>query len=198
MNGQPIRPSRWWYGVALLVLLAGSALSIVFIVRNIVRMSSGLQRVVVPGEGEIALKARGRYEIYYEHHSAIGDRVFMTGEDFPGLECRLVPKGSIVKVPLAPTSGTTTYEWGGHAGKAILGFRIDRPGEYVLSASYPRGRAGPDIVLAVGQGSVGGTLLAIFGGLAGIFGSFIVAVVIVGVTLVKRSKAKHRAAGQPA
>lgn len=197
MDAQAIRPSRWWYGAAALIFVAGTGASVAILVRVILGMNSGFQRLVVPGQGEISIKDGGSYQVFYEHHSVIGDRVFMTGEDYPNLECQLAPKGSSAKVPLAPAFGTTTYELGGHAGKAILGFRVDRPGVYVLSAHYPAGRSGPDIVLAVGQMNIAGTALTIFGSIAGILASFFLAVVIVIVTAVKRSKAKSLSPATP-
>jgi hypothetical protein len=194
MDAQAIRPSRWWYGAAAFVLAAGAAICIALTFRIVMQMEKGVQRVIVPGQGELALQEPGSYEIYYEYRSTVGDRVFMTGEDLPELECHLVAKGTNAKVALAPASASTSYEFGGHAGKSLFGFEIRQPGNYVLSAAYPRGRAGPDIVLAVGRETAGGVLAAIFGSLAALFGSFAIAVVIVVVTVVKRSKAKKQAA----
>jgi hypothetical protein len=191
MDAQPIRPSRWWYGAAAVVLVAGAAICIALIFRIVTQMEKGVQRVIVPGQGELALQEPGSYEIYYEYRTTVGDRVFMTGEELPELECHLVAKGTNAKVALAAASASTSYELGSHAGKSLFGFDIRRPGTYILSAAYPRGRLGPDIVLAVGRETAGGVLAGIFGSLAALFGSFVTALIIVIVTALKRSKAKQ-------
>jgi hypothetical protein len=193
MDAQPIRPSRWWYGAATLIFVAGTALAVDWIARSIFWLDSGLQRVIIPGRGELTLQQPGDYQIYYEFRSVVGDRVFMTGEDVPELECHLGPKGSNGKVELDPVAVTTNYDLGSRAGKAILGFRIDQPGDYTLSASYPHGRSGPDIVLAVSRGRAANLLFAVLGGIATASAAFAIAVIIVIAAAMKRSKAKKLA-----
>jgi hypothetical protein len=74
---------------------------------------------------------------------------------------------------------------------AVLDFAIDQAGVYELSAAYPEGREGPEVVLAIGQGFTRGILMAVFGGLATVFGSMGAAVAIAVITFLKRMRAER-------
>jgi hypothetical protein len=92
---------------------------------------------------------------------------------------------------------SSTYEFGGRSGRSIFDFRIDQPGVYALSAGYPQGQPGPEVVLAVGKDFTTGLFTTILGALALVFGSMGIAVAITLITLLKRSKNKKLLASQP-
>jgi hypothetical protein len=153
-------------------------------------MAARLQQVVVPGETDLTLREPGNYTISYEHHSVIGDKVYSTDESISGLRCVLVSKANNLKVALSPSSMNSTYEFGGRSGRSIFDFRIDQPGVYTISAGYPQGQQGPEVVLAVGKEITTGLFTTILAALALVFGSMGIAVAITLVTLLKRSKQK--------
>jgi hypothetical protein len=192
MDTTPITPSRWYYVLAAVIFIAGWALFAGFLFQSLSGMEAGLQRVVVPGEMDITLRERGRYTISYEYRSVIAGKIYSTAENISGLECTLVSKANGSKVALSLTSVNTTYEFGGHAGRAIFDFTIDQPGIYTLTAAYPEGRQGPEIVLAVGEDSTIGLFTTIFTGFAIAFGTIGVSLAITLVTLIKRSNKKKK------
>jgi len=191
MTGQDTGPSRWYYGLAALVFVAGWVLFGLFLFKNLGGLSSKLQQVVVPGRAELNLGRPGAYTIYYEYESVVGARVYSTGRRLSGLECAVRSKATGENVPVSPTTVSSNYSLGGRSGIGAFDFKVDRPGAYELSASYPEGREGPEVVLAVGQGFVTGIVTTVFGGLAIVFGSMGAAVAIALITLLKRVRARR-------
>jgi len=190
MIEEEIRPSRWYYGLAGLVFVAGWVLFALFLFQNLSGLSDTLQQVVVPGSVELTLSQPGKYTIYYEYRSVVGSKIYSADQNLPGLECVLVSKTTGSKVALSRASVSSSYSMGGREGVAVFDFTIEQPGVYELSAGYPVGQEGPEVVLAIGQGFVVRILTAVFGGLAIVFGSMAAAVAIAVITLVKRTKAK--------
>ncbi len=180
-------PSRWFYGLAVVIALAGSAVFIVFLLGSLGGLTKGLKQVVVPGNYEMMFEKTGTYLVYYEYESVGNGRVFSTGKIVSDLKCAVNHRESGRTILTGPASVSSTYTMGSRAGTAILQFRIDEPGLYDFSAWYDNG--GQDIVLAVGQDFTIGLFMSIFGGIAILFGSWIIACIIFIFTLVKRKKA---------
>jgi hypothetical protein len=196
MLEEEIRPSRAYYGLAVVVFIAGWVLFGWFLFRNLSGISGKLQQVVVPGKVELALSKPGEYTIYHEYQSVVGSKIYSAEKNLPGLDCALVSKTTGSKVALSPASVSSSYAVGSRSGVAVFDFRIDQPGVYELSAGYPEGQEGPEVVLAVGQGFAIGIVTTVFGGLAIVFGSMAAATAIALVTLIKRDKAKKQLKGR--
>ncbi len=179
-------PSRAYYGLAAVVFLAGMAFFALFLFKGITGIEKNLTQVIVPGEREVLLQEPGNYQIFYERRSVIGNRVFDTGEGISGLTCELTFRETSEKIPLAPSSTHSTYSLGSREGVALFDFQITRPGTYLLNASLAGG--GPAVVLAIGKGFMASILKTVFGGLAIFFGSVIVSITIVVMTLLKRKR----------
>ena len=192
MDSKEIRPGRGFYGLAVVVVVAGFGLFGVTLWKGLSGMGSKLQQVVAPGKAEITLSEPGDYTIFYEHQSVVGNRVYSTGDSVPGLECMLVSKSSASPVELRRSGVDSTYSFGGRSGKSVFDFHIDHPGVYEFSSGYSEGSDGEEVVLAVGKGITSDILMTIFGGLAVVFGSIALAVAIVVITAVKRHKAQRR------
>jgi hypothetical protein len=192
MDDQRMSPSRWYYALAGVVFVAGWVLFALLLIKNLSGMGAKLQQVVVPGGADITLREPGEYTIFYEYQSVVGNRVYSTEENLSGLQCELVSKAKNSKIALSPSSVNSTYELGARSGKSAFDFRIDQPGVYELSAGYPEGKQGPEVVLAVGRDFTARMLMTIFGGIALVFGSIGIAVAIALVTLIKRGKAKKQ------
>lgn len=197
MDNEVIRPSRWFFALAALVFVGGWVGFGVILLTNMSGMGRKLKQVVVPGRTEITLRDAGSYTIFYEYNSVVGNKIYSTSKELSGLECTVVSKSTGAKVPLSAATAIGNYEFGSRAGTSIFDFNIHDPGVYELSAAYPEGQAGPEVVLAIGHDFTMGLLTTIFGSLAIVFGSMLVSIVIVVVTAVKRSKAKKRLRANP-
>jgi len=193
MSGQEVRPGRWYYGLAGAVFISGWLLFGLFLFRNLSRISSGLHQVVVPGKTGLSLSRPGSYTIYYEYESVVGSKVYSSSRSLSGLECTVASKATGQEVTLSRTAVSSRYSVGGRSGYSVFGFKIDRPGIYEISAQYPEGQEGPEVVLAVGQGFTMRVLTTVFGGLAIVFGSIGLSVAIAVYTAVKRHKALRQA-----
>ena len=180
-------PSRWFYGLAVVIVLAGSAVFIVFLLGSLGGLTKGLQQVVVTGNYELTFEKPGNYLVYYEYESVIDGKVYSTGEALSGVQCAINHTASGRNIRVGPASTSSTYTMGSRAGKAILQFSIDEPGLYEFSAWYEDN--GQDIVLAVGPDFTMGLFMSIFGGIAVLFGSWVIACIIFIITLIKRKKA---------
>ena len=187
-----VKPSRWGYGLAALVLVAGGALFTAYLVRNLTGLTDKLTQIVVPGKQDITLAAPGTYTIFHEYRSVVGDKVYATRTDVPGLRCRVTSKetGSTVKV--VPCSHSSSYSLGGRSAVSVLSFCIDTPGAYEFSARYEEGHKGPETVLAVGRGFLKSLLLTIFASIALLLGTTAMAVLIAVLVFVKRHNARRR------
>ncbi len=178
-------PGRGHYGIGCAVWIVGMVLGVVFLLTQI---TGGLPQtqVVVPGTHEIYLTKPGKYTVFYEYRSVIDNKIYATGESFSGMSTMLKSKESSREVVLSRPSKSGTYEAGGRAGAAVLEFEIEEPGTYIFAAEYPGGVSGPEVVFAIGQFKLLGTIL---GGLGILFGSFIIGGFIIARAFLKRWKA---------
>jgi hypothetical protein len=158
-------------------------------------------QVVVPGSSDITLSQPGKYTVFYEYQTMVGNRIYSTGEDIPGIQVNLVSKESGDEIPLSSASVNRTYTVGSRSGIGLFDFAIDQPGTYELSASYPAVQGqqqSPEIVLAVIHSSavekLFGTIMGtVAGALAIVFIPFVAGVAIIIITFIKRRKASARA-----
>lgn len=178
-------PSRKGYVFAAAVLAAGVVGFVLVLFLGLSGLS--MQRVVVPGSAELALKESGRYTIYHESRSVMDGRVYDV-DDVSGLTVELVSAETGESVPLDSPGANTTYDLRGRSGRGVLTFEVDRPGAYRLSADYPAG-GGPETVLAVGKGIGTRIAMTVVGAIAIAIGSFLLAAAIAVVTFVRRRRA---------
>jgi len=160
-------------------------------------------QVVVPGSSDITLTQSGKYTVFYEYQSMVGNRIYSTGEDIPDIQVNLVSNDTGAEIPLSSASVTSTYTIGSRSGIGLFDFVIDQPGAYELSASYPavlgqQQEQGPEIVLAIIHGSAveklfGSIMGTVAGALAIVFIPFVAGVAIIIITFIKRRKASARA-----
>jgi hypothetical protein len=149
MKNQRIAPSKWFYGLGILVIIVGIIFSIFFLVSEISKTAKDSIQIIVPGSGDLTLPGKGTYTVFYENQSVVGGKIYLTGEDISGLKIEVINKTTGSKIATYPPSGSTTYSMGGRTGRSILSFDIDQPGIYQLSANYTKGKEGPEIVLAI-------------------------------------------------
>jgi hypothetical protein len=190
----PRPPGRRWYLVAALVALAGWIAMAVFLVSRIGDSTSGMMRLLAPGQVEIYVKEPGTYTIFHEYQSTFEGRVYDVA-NVSGLSVavRTVPGGE--EVPLSTATGTR-YSVGGNAGRSLFNFEARAPGTYRIAAAYDGGRKEPQTVLAIDRGFVGNLVLTILGALAMAFTGMGAAVAISVIVFLKRRRARL-AAGRP-
>lgn len=175
----------------MLVFLAGAALGAFFIVRGIQGTRGQLTRVVMPGTADLTLSQTGKYTIYYEYRSVVGETEYRAPEQVPTLRVRITSKATGQQVATSPASVSTTYALASQAGESWLDFTVDTPGTYVLSAAYPSGAVDPRFVLAVGNGIVGRLVGNILLGIGMLMAGFALAVATVIAVLVMRERSSH-------
>jgi hypothetical protein len=181
------RPTRWWYAVALVILVAGFALAGLFVFDRLTRATDALTRVDVPGEAQLPLEA-GDYTIFHELQPST-DGVVAGTSDLEGLVLGLSgPDGAAVTLEAYGASGS--YSVGGRTGRAVMSFTASEAGDYRLVAAYPDGADAPRGVLAIGKGFVEGILTTVFGALGIVLGAGAVAVVIAIRTFLRRRAAR--------
>ena len=172
MSTQALRPSRSWYllaGVAVAGSIVWLALGLLLGFRSLTREVDAFQRVPIPGQAEVSLAEPGGYLLYLE-----APGVSAEGAAIPSFNVLLTAADGGEPVPLHPYGGSVTYSLGGHAGRAVGSFQIDRPGRFLLQtngllqgpAQVAVGRSiGGDIVVTVLR-TLAGTLVLFFGGAA--------------------------------
>jgi hypothetical protein len=191
MDAIGIKPSRWYYGLAILLFVVGLSLFGLFLFRNLIGLASSLVQLPVPGAYDLTFSDTGKYTIFYEYESVIGNRIYATRRDLSGLRCELQSKETGARVRLSGASMNTTYSLGSRAGVSVLDFNVKRPGSYEFSAGYPEGKEGPEIVLAIGYGFTKRIIRTVVGGLGIFFGTVGISAGVALITLFKRRKARE-------
>ena len=181
-------PGRKGYVAAALLFVLGLAAAGAFLFLRLRDLGEGIQQVVVPGAAELRLEEAGSYTIYHETGATVDGRYYAS-DDVSGLAVSITdPDGA--PIDLRAPGATTSYEFGGREGRSVLGFAIDRPGSYVLTAEYPQA-PGPQVVLGVAHGLAPGLALTIGGTLALAFGSAGLALGLAAVTFVRRYRTRR-------
>ena len=152
MSHRRIKPSGWYYGLAVLVLLLGWPVAVaasypaVRDVPDAIREAYDLSRltqVVVPGSAKVILSRTGAYGVYYEYRSVVDGVEYAAGQSPPSLECSLTSEATGRLIPVVPDLvETNRYDAGPgrRAGVLIMSTTVDEPGSYVFSCRYTDGR----------------------------------------------------------
>ena len=185
-------PGRKWYAIALLVVMAGAAFAGVVAFSRLNGLTRELPQVVVPGDADLTLSRAGTYTIYLERESVVNGRLYSTTDGIEGLRVR-VSSPANAPLEMASPSMSSNYSIGGRSGTAVLAFTVSEPGQYHLAAEYPDGRTEPQGVLAVGLGVPEKILTTILQAMGIGFVSFVLGVIVAGVTFAKRRKASREA-----
>lgn len=206
---EKLKPSRWFYVIGIVILIVGPVVSsaVLFssVFSNVGNMAAELQstQVIVPGSGDITLQQTGKYTIFYEYRSMVGNRIYSTSENIPGIIVKIISKDTGDELPFSSASSSSSYSIGSRSGIGLFDFVITEPGIFELSASYPavqgqQEEQRQEIVLAIIHSSV---IESIFGSIMGtvtgtmviVFVPFAVGIAIIAITFLKRRKARARA-----
>jgi hypothetical protein len=184
-------PSAAWYGLAVLVLVAGWVGMGALLATRLSGTADRMMRVVVPGEAELRLNQPGTYTIFHEYRSTLDGRVYDTPSiDGLDITVRAVSSGRLLELQHGATG---SYTVGGSAGRSLFDFEVSEPGAYRIAGVYADARKEPQAVLAIDRGFIGDLLITILGAVAFAFGGTGGAIVV--AILVARRRAK--AAGAP-
>jgi hypothetical protein len=186
MGAHPIRPARFWYwvaGAAAVAAVVWFALSLFLGFRSLSRQVEGLQRVPIPGQAEVSFEEPGGYTFYYEGLGASDEQVTI-----PSFNVSLKSVGSGEEVPIRDFVGSTTYDFAGHAGRALGTFRIEEPGRFLLQTEGES--QGGQANVAVGP-SIGSDIFRTVGlAIAGSLILLLAAAVLAAVVAVRRNQAR--------
>jgi hypothetical protein len=185
-------PSRAGYVIAVLVFLLGCLIAAGlagWFAWSMFSLVSDFQRIVVPGTTQIRLNEPGGYTIYYEHDTEFAGQTYRTGESLPPLDIQVVEVSTGQPVSVRTPLADTNYDIQSRAGQSLMVFDIDRAGDYEITAEYPPGVDGPEVVLAIGSG-IGANIAFGVGALLGSIGIFcgatLLVIAIVAVTFWRR------------
>lgn len=173
-------PGRRGLWIAVALMVAGVILGIVLIVRGALSIGGtveGYQRVPADRGGTVRLEGDGRHLVFHEYPGASRDRAG------PDLTVTITaPDGS--SVPVGRVLFAEAYHLDGRDGALIARFDAPSPGEYRISA---------DTIgeLAIGRSGPFGSIATIVGGVLGGGLLFLAGVVLLIVSLVRRSSARR-------
>lgn len=199
-SSQKIRPSRWFYLIALGLIAVGTISGFKIVLAAINTMQGGLTRAIFPGETIVSFQTPGDYKIYYENQSEFNGRIFDTGQRVPGLSFTVVNNETQDTLALFEPSMNETYNINGRTGRLVYWFRVVKPGGYTVVGRYDNGQPHDEAVFAVGNPHIGRFVGLIFGGIACIFvfgGGAVITIILIEVRRYSSEKRLKAAAASP-
>ena len=212
MSTSKLKPSRWYYLLAILFPIFACVVTSALVYRNVPKLPGALEalgaknltQVVVPGSAEIHFPKSGAYAVYHEYRSVIDGASYYRDEYPPSIRCQLRSKVTGKAVKLAPsTVKGNVYTYPERAGVMFKRISIDQPGVYNFSCQYPDGRSYPKNVMAVGPNlileffniAVKPIAAMLFGSIAFVFAG-VISVLIIAFVAIKRHQSKNILAPQ--
>jgi hypothetical protein len=183
-----IGPSRWYYGLGILIIVIGGAYSVSVLISSFGDLGSG-QQFAAPGSSALFLPESGEHIIFYESRTVFKGKVYITGESLPDLNIEVKNK-TIGSKAFIYSPLKTTFSLGDRTGESIRAFKIDEPGIYEISASYAGGDSSPEVVLSVGNGISNGSEM--WNNAMLYLASIILGMGVIMLTFFKRQKAFRR------
>lgn len=208
MSTNELKPTRWYYLLAILLPLFACVVTTALVYRNVPKLPGALEavgikhltQVIVPGEAEIYFPRAGAYAVYYEYRSVMDGVEYVRAKYPPGIDCHLKSKLTGHYIALTPEyieGNVYSTQNRGREGVLIKSMSIDNPGVYVFSCQYTNDRTHPEIVLAVGPNIVWEyfnvavkPVAAILCGGFVFVGALGISILIIGIVAYKRRKSK--------
>lgn len=187
-NGSDVKRSKlvstagYWISAAILVLGCGAAA--VWFGIAVVKLASapaGYSRTAIPGQMTVTLEP-GTYTVFYEYRT-LAPNSYM----YNAPTVRVYNDGETV--PLTKAFLTSSYTWNEYRGESIAEFEVYSSGEFRVDVS---GEPQPDgFSVAVGRDGVSSAVGGILGSMFLGGGSFVVALAVFIVTIVRRGRVKR-------
>lgn len=187
-SSHEIRPGRFWYAAAALILLSGAATTGVLVFRTVTTFTDGMTQMLAPGSEMLELEEPGKYVIYHEHRSVFGGRTYSAQKVPKGLACSVSSERTGEALEVRGATSNTTYSFGSREGVSLFEFSIVSPGTYELVATRD-GDASP-VILAVGRDSFARLMITIFAAVGICMASFFLGIGMGVLVYVKRQN--HR------
>ena len=215
MSEKKLKPTRWYYGLALLIPVLACAVTTFLVYRNVPKLPGALEatgvnnltRVTVPGSAEINFTKSGAYAVYYEYRSVINGKSYVRSKYPPNITCQLRSKTTGKDIELAsPHAEGDMYATQNQerVGVLLKSISINHPGVHVFSCRYSDGRSNPQIVLAVGPNIIWELFNIAAKPVAAIVcGGFVfisalgISILFIGLVAFKRHQSKNVSASQP-
>jgi hypothetical protein len=177
---QRIRPSRLWYWIPGLVLVASVvwfAVGLTLLLGSTNHQIEELQRVPLPGQGQVTLTEPGKYVLYYEGPGADSE------ETIPAFSVSIEGQ---TKARFGDYSSGLTYDVEGRSGRAVKTFEIDEPGTFLVRTESEV--EGTQASLAIGPSIAGGVLPGIVAPLV----VFLAGAAVAAVIAIARNRARSQ------
>ena len=188
-GGQPgtmpakLRPGRLWYLVSLVAFAAGIAWLIIGFT-SIVGQINSMARVQLPAGGTVSLSHSGSYLVYFEGPGSQGGTL-------PSFHVQVAPTAPGTAVSLAQYGTNVTYNFGSHAGRAVLTLTVSHPGTFRVSfRNVPAIAYGSDLAIGsnLGRGIVGTVVPSVLLIVVSAIGGLLVLI----IRLVRKSNMRQR------
>jgi len=161
MSEYKLKPTRWYYILALIIPIIACGMTTWLVYRSIPTLPGALDavgiqnltQVVVPGSAEITFPKAGAYAVYYEYRSVINGVKYVRDKFPSSINCHLRSKATGEDIELAsPHAEGDMYTTQNQERVGVLfkSISINQPGVHIFSCQYTDGRTHPQIVLAVG------------------------------------------------
>jgi hypothetical protein len=209
MSEGNLKPTRWYYGLAILIPIIACGLTTFLVYRSVPKLPGALEttginsltQVIVPGSAEINFPKAGAYAVYYEYRSVFNGVNYVRDKYPPSINCQLTSKATGAEIALASPDvegdiySTQNQE---RVGVLIRSISINQPGAHIFSCQYRDGRTHPEIVLAVGPNIIwelfniaAKPVAAIVCGSLVFLGALGISILIVGFVALKRHQSKN-------
>jgi hypothetical protein len=196
-------PSRWFYAIAILVVLFGLLASAwilktsgigTYATRIADAFGEAQHRLIVPGSRDVELTRTGAYAIYYEYSPA--SSLVDSPKWVPAIDCSLTSQSTGAKVKAAPDYVETNRYEAKHQnriGVLIMSITVGEPDTYAFACRYRNGGERPQITVALGPNYVWEFLrvagkggLGLLGAMTTMCGSILIGLLIVVTVTIKR------------
>ena len=184
MDGtERIRPSSWYYLLALAFFLGGLATAIFVLITDLRRVRDSMVRCEIPGHMDLELKAKEIYTVFAEDvgSSAGGALSRANSSRYVNCEVHMLPSGELI--PAKRSIYSSSYTYGTRTGVSILEFNVPRDGTYMLGCVDNRGKSAPKLEAAIGGNAS-----------KAISGVFVKALFVLGVSIVAGTLTSMRVA----
>jgi len=193
MEASKSAPGRWYYLLAVLVVVAGVGVSLLLLNGIFYKSLEGFVRVSVPEGGDVG-NLTGNYSVFYEYQGKVGPKEYSTdpGLKLDNLQCVLRGQWSGDEVEMRRSSLPLSYRSQQSSGVLVFEFSVQTQDMYRLSAEYTGTGQEPEVMLAIGRLFHGDYLRELVQWLAVLVASLVAGLLIARVTYVKRRAAKQR------
>jgi hypothetical protein len=155
-----------WFAVGLTLIPGSSG-----------RQIADLQRVPIPGQGQVTLTEPGKYVVYYEGPGAD------SADTIPAFSASIEGQ---TKARFGEYSSGLTYDFEGRSGRAVKTFEIDQPGTFQVRTEAEV--EGTQATLAIGPSIAGGVMPGLVAPLV----LFLAGLALAAVIAIARNRARHQ------